>query len=73
MNKSKKDLVSKQWLNKYILSRFEQGISVKKIQTGITHMTVDDDGGAIPKGYVEQVIYDNRMQVGAFGQKRCGS
>ena len=50
MKKSNKDIVTPVYLNNHILTLFEQGLPVKKIQAGISHMTTDAEGGCCQRG-----------------------
>ncbi len=50
MNKSKKDLIPQESLNKYIIAEYRKGRTIKAIAAAVKHQTIDKSGGHCRRG-----------------------
>lgn len=51
-------------LNALIIQKYRSGQTVKTIIRDLKHYTIEHEGGALPPGYVEKVLYSHVMECG---------
>lgn len=58
------DYIDERKLNALIIPKYRSGQTVKAIIHDLKHYTIEHEGGALPPGYVEKVLYSHVMECG---------